>query len=229
MTSIFQRALGADFDRLHPRLRERFGFSSADGIGCTGTGVMDRVWHGTALTVPFLRLGTMRHILFPEQGTNIPFTIENYAYRDGYGRETVTFVRTFNVRPHRRRRFDATMVYHPQRAAIVDYLGTHQHFAVALALTADSRGGLWIRTAEQHCGGHRFPRALSGCAQVHEWWDETENCFRIDVRVTNRFLGPVFGYAGRFTTRYVDTRRAPVSAALRPLRENASAWTPSSG
>lgn len=46
-------------------------------------GVMDRVWHGTALTVPFLRLGAMRHILFPEQGANIPFTIENYAYRDG--------------------------------------------------------------------------------------------------------------------------------------------------
>lgn len=229
MTSIFQRALGADFARLHPRLRERFGFCSADRVGCVGTGVMELIWHGTALTVPFLHLGTVRHILFPEQGANIPFTIENYAYRDGYGRETLTFVRTFEVRPHRRRRFDATMVYHPQRATIVDLLGTHQHFAVALRLSADSRGGLWIRTAEQRYGGHRFPRALSGCAQVHEWWEETEDCFRIDVSIVNRFLGPVFGYRGQFTTQYVDTGTAPIPAALRPLRENARAWTPNSG
>ena len=41
--------------------------------------------------------------------------------------------------------------------------------------------------------------------------------------MANRFLGPVFGYRGRFTTRYVDTRAAPVPAALRPLRENAAA------
>lgn len=79
MTSIFERALGADFGRLHPRLRERFGFSSADRVGCVGTGVMDEIWRGPAVAVPFLHLGTMRHILFPECGTGIPFTIENYA------------------------------------------------------------------------------------------------------------------------------------------------------
>jgi hypothetical protein len=223
MTSIFKRALGAEFARLHPRLRERFGFASTDRVGCVGTGVMDRVWRGSAGAVPFLRLGAARHILFPEQGVNIPFTIENYAYRDGYGRETLTFVRTFDVAPHRRRRFDATMVYSPERATIVDFLGTHQHFAVALELHADSRGGLWIHSGEQRYAGRPFPRSLSGCARVHEWWDEAEACFRIDVRVVNRFLGPVFGYRGRFTTRYVDTGTAPVPVAVRPLRENATA------
>jgi hypothetical protein len=223
MTSIFRRALGADFGCLHPRLRERFGFSSADRVGSVGTGVMDEIWRGPAVAVPLLHLGTMRHILFPEQGTGIPFTIENYAYRDGYGRETVTFVRTFEVRPYRRRRFDATMVYSPQRHTIIDFLGTHQHFAVALTLNADSRGGLWIRTGEQRYGRHRFPSALSGRAEVHEWWDDTDGAFRIDVTVVNRLVGPVFGYRGRFTTRYVDTGTAPVPAAVRPLRENARA------
>ncbi len=223
MTSIFQRALGTDFGRLHPRLRERFGFSSADRVGCVGSGVMDEIWRGPALAVPFLHLGTMRHILFPEQGTGIPFTIENYAYRDGYGRETMTFVRTFEVRPYRRRRFDATMVYSPQRHTIIDFLGTHQHFAVALTPNADSQGGLWIRTGQQRYGSHRFPSALSGCAEVHEWWDDADGCFRIDVTVVNRLVGPVFGYRGRFTTRYVDTGTAPVPAAVRPLRENARA------
>lgn len=228
MTSIFQRALGADFARLHPRLRERFGFATDDRVACVGTGVMDVVWRGSALATPLLHLGTTRHILFPERGEDVPFTIENYAYRDGYGRETVTFVRTFELRPGRRRRFDATMVYSPQRRAVVDFLGTHQHFAVDLRMRADSRGGLWIWTGAQHYGTRPFPAALSGVARLHEWWDETENCFRIEVRVRNRFLGPVFGYRGRFTTRYVDTGTAPVPAAVRPLRENPWAWTPSS-
>jgi hypothetical protein len=94
---------------------------------------------------------------------------------------------------------------------------------VALALRVDGRGGLCIETGEQYYGGHRFPRALSGCARVREWWDDAYGCFRIDVRVANRFLGPVFGYRGRFTTEYVDVRRSGVPAASRPLRENAVA------
>ena len=33
MSSIYRRALGADFERLHPRIQRRFGVTSADGIG----------------------------------------------------------------------------------------------------------------------------------------------------------------------------------------------------
>jgi hypothetical protein len=68
MTSIYRRALGADFERLHPRMQARFGFSSADGIGQVGTGVMEEIWRGPAFTVPFLLLGTWRRIMFPATG-----------------------------------------------------------------------------------------------------------------------------------------------------------------
>jgi len=220
MTSVLERALGPDFGRLHPRLRERFGFASEDGVGCVGTGVMSRIWRGSPLVVPFLRLGATRHILFPEQGEQIPFSVENYAYRDGYGRETLSVVRTFEVAPHRRRRFDAALVYSAPRGSIVDFLGTHQHFAVDLHARADRRGGLWIRTGQQRYGRCRFPVALSGSALLHEWWDSGGDCFRIDVRVRNRYLGLLFAYRGRFTVQYVNTGTAPVPAAARPLREN---------
>jgi hypothetical protein len=73
--------------------------------------------------------------------------------------------------------------------------------------------------------GHPLPRALSGSAEFHEWWDATDDCFRIDVRITNPIVGPVFGYRGRFTARYVDTSTAPVPAAVKPLRERADPWT----
>ena len=224
MNAIFKQALGADFERLHPEMRRRFGVSGAAGTACVGTGVMDRVWHGGRHLVPFLRLGAGRHILFPERGTDVPFTIENYGYRDRFGRETVTFVRTFEMARARRRRFDATMVYSPARGGIVDFLGTHQHLAVDLQVSVDATGGLHIRSGEQRLTEGfvrcRVPAALSGTATLHEWYDDAAARFRIDVRVTNRRLGPIFGYTGSFTARYLNTDEAPVPAAVRPLREN---------
>ncbi|WP_020577322.1 DUF4166 domain-containing protein [Actinopolymorpha alba] len=224
MTSIFARALGPDFGQLHPELQRRFGFDSTDGAACVGTGVMDEVWRGGAFTLPFLYLGTTRHILFPERGRNVPFSIENFAYRDSFGRETVTFVRTFDLAPGMRRRFDATMVYSPPRGRIVDYLGTHQHLAVDLDLRVDSGGGLQIRTGSQRCYagflGVRLPSGMTGSARVREWYDEAARRFRIEVAVGNKRFGPLFGYRGSFTVAYVDTRRHVVPASVRPLREN---------
>ncbi|MEV6522357.1 DUF4166 domain-containing protein [Longispora sp. NPDC051575] len=223
MTSIFQQALGADFDRLHPQLRRRFGFSSADGLACTGTGTMDRVWRGGGFTRPFLALGARRHILVPAEGRDVPFTIRNCAYRDSLGRETVTFARTFWLGGPRH--WDATMVYSPERGVVVDYLGTHQHLAVDLRLSVDDRGGLVIRSGEQrlhegalHC---RIPALLTGAAEVRESYDEELGGFRIRVSVTNRRFGPLFGYHGTFTATY--TEGDPVPATVRPLRETASA------
>ena len=103
MTSIYRRALGDDFERLHPQIQRRFGFSSEDGVASIGRGVMEEIWRGRSFTVPFLVLGTWRRIMFPDRAADVPFTIENYAYRDRYGRETVTWTRTFEL-PRRSRR-----------------------------------------------------------------------------------------------------------------------------
>jgi hypothetical protein len=55
MSSIYREALGSDFDRLHPKMRWRFGFSSIDETCQIGTGVMDEVWRGPWWTLPFSR------------------------------------------------------------------------------------------------------------------------------------------------------------------------------
>lgn len=57
MHSIYQRALGSDFHRLHPQIQRRFGFCSTDRIASIGTGVMEDVWKGHFYTEPFLRIG----------------------------------------------------------------------------------------------------------------------------------------------------------------------------
>jgi len=223
VTGVFRRALGgSDFQRLHPELQRRFGISSEDGVACRGAGVMDRVWRGASFTVPFLHIGAWRNILIPVTGTDVPFTIENYPYVDGLGRETVTFLRTFEL-PPRRARFDATMIYSERRGAIVDYLGTHQHLAVELDLEVDERGGLVLRSGVQRfyegALGFRVPLLASGVAELHEWYDDERQEFRIRVDVGNRRFGPLFGYRGRFTCTYEPIGPAGVPSSVKPLRE----------
>src|SRR5438046_10266037 len=90
VNSIYQKALGADFKRLHPKIQERFGFSSSDRVACIGRGVMDEIWHGRLYTLPFLYLGSWRRIMFPERERQVPFTIKNYAFLDPFVRQLLT-------------------------------------------------------------------------------------------------------------------------------------------
>ncbi len=219
MASIYERVLGSDFKKLHPQIQRRFGFSSADGVASVGRGVMEEIWRGRFYTLPFLYAGTWRRIMFPEVGRDIPFTIENYAYLDQFGRETVTWVRTFESSC--RRRFDATMIFSEQRARIVDYLGSHQHLAVDLALSVDAQGGLCLRSGEQRfyegAIAFRFPMFFSGIAEVREWYDDEAGCFRIVVDVRNKLWGRLFGYRGSFQVEWVEVKEVP--GHVRPFRE----------
>lgn len=221
MRSIYERALGSEFGRLHPEIQKRFGFDSTSGVASIGRGVMEEVWHGAPYTVPFLKLGSWRRIMFPERGREVPFSIENYAYQDALGRETVTWIRRFGTR--RPRRFDAYMIYSQRRGRIVDYLGSHQHLAVDIELRVDERGGIRLRSGEQRFYegpiGFRFPLFFSGIADVCEWFDESERRFRIQVDVTNKVWGPLFGYRGRFDVEWRTCPPDGIPDDVRPIRE----------
>lgn len=221
MSSIYQQIMGTDFARLHPQIQRRFGFSSTDWTAAIGRGVMERLWHGRFYTLPFLQVGTWRRIMFPEQGTNVPFMIENYAYVDSLGRETVTWLRTFKT--NRERRFDAYMINSAERGRIVDYLGTHQHLAVDIDLSVDERGGLCLRSGEQRFYegviGFRFPAFFSGIANVCEWFDDASGKFRIDVNVSNRLWGPLFEYNGSFDVEWLSMSPDQIPAHAKPRRD----------
>jgi hypothetical protein len=146
------------------------------------------------------------------------FTIQNYAYRDSFGRETMTFTRTFHFGiPHR---WDATMIHSPERGTVVDYLGTHQHIAVDLHLSVDD-GALLIRSGEQrlHEGllNLRVPPMVTRVAQVRESYDDELGRLRIEVAVINRWFGPLFGCRGTFDVVYPACDTVP--AAVQALRE----------
>lgn len=221
MPSIYQRALGSDFQKLHPKIQQRFGFSSDDGVASVGSGIMEEIWRGGFYTVPFLYLGAVRRIMFPERGRHVPFTVENYAYRDRFGRETVTWIRTFKGR--KRRRFDAYMVFSESRGGVVDYLGSHQHLAVDLDLSVDERGGLRIRSsAQRFYVGHiafDFPMSLSGIADVCEWYDNDRQAYCIQVEVTNGRWGRLFGYRGSFRANWQKVEPWQIPSHVRAMRE----------
>lgn len=218
--SIYSTVLGKEFQRLHPKIQERFGFNSQSGKRAIGRGIMDRVWHGRFYTVPFLMIGTWRNIMFPEQGENVPFTIENWAFVDSLGRETVTELRTFQL--GRQRRFDAYMVRDPSRNSVVDYMGTHQHLAVDLKLSVADNGGLRIESCEQRFYEGRiafgFPMVFSGKAFVFVWYDEEIQRYRIEVEVKNKYFGPLFGFEGVFDVEWEAVSADDIPAEIKPRR-----------
>jgi len=221
MTSIFEQALGDDFARLSPMMQRRFGVGLDAGYACVGTGVMSRIRRGPWWVVPFLHVGKLRNILIPDVGTDVPFTIENYPYVDPFGRETVTFVREYQVR-NRPSRFDATMIL--SRGKILDYLGTHQHLAVDLDLTVGQDGSLHLTSdAQRFYEGRfvrfRFPMVFSGRADLRESFDETANVYRISMKVINPVFGFLFGYDGEFHCEFPAATDAP--DRLKPVRHEA--------
>jgi len=215
MPSIYERALGTDFKRLHPRVQERFSLSSGDARASIGVGSMHRMWNGPAWSKPLLAMGARRRIMFPESHDDTSFVVENYAYRDALGRETVSWIRTFDL-PARRRRFDTNMVYSERRGTIVEYLGSHQHIAVDLDLSVDHRGGLCIRSGDQrlyeHLLGFRLPRSLTGDAHGCEWYDDLtqRHCLAVDIR------HHLFGYEGTFEA-FCVARDVPLETLPRRL------------
>ena len=228
MNSIYRQALGADFDRLHPKIQARFGFDSESGVASIGRGTMSRVWHGPWWTLPFLLMGTWRNIMFPESGEDVPFTIRNYAYRDGFGRETVTWIRQFDLtrgtgKKRMGRRFDAYMIHSAERGGIVDYMGTHQHLAVDLAVSVDPTGGIRERSGEQRFYegpiAFSFPMLFSAYADVCEWYDDERGRYQIEVVVKNPVFGPIFGYRGEFDVEWLEGEAAIVPPEILPRRE----------
>ena len=223
MTSIYHKALGNDFEKLHPQIQKRFGFSSKDRVASIGRGIMQEVSYGNLYTLPFLYIGTWRNIMFPQKGKNIPFTIENYAYVDSFGRETVTWVRKYQF-PDKVRRFDATMIYSDRRQKVVDYLGTHQHLAVDIEFSVAENGGLRLRSGEQRFYegiiGFKFPMLLSGNAEVCEWYDDQEERFKITVEVRNKTWGTLFRYKGIFEVDFITVEsEADIPKEVKPVRE----------
>jgi len=66
--------------------------------------------------------------------------------------------------------------------------------------------------------GFRFPMVFSAVANVCEWYDDAEEKFRIEVDVSNRLFGKVFGCTGFFDVEWLTVTPQRIPDHARPLR-----------
>ena len=225
MSSIYARAMGAEVQqtpsadsapvRLLERRRRLCGGDRLDGTAVA--------WRTVHDSVSLPRCVAQNHVT----GVRLERALHHHQLRLPRWFRARNSLRGSAQRSRltRRRRFDAYMIYSKGRRKIVDYLGTHQHLAVDLDLSVDERGGLRLRSGAQRFYegplGFAFPMALSGVADVSEWFDEADQRFHIDVRVTNGVFGPLFGYTGAFEVEWRPLEPAGVPNAVKPRRGGA--------
>ncbi|MBM0066495.1 DUF4166 domain-containing protein [Alkalicoccobacillus gibsonii] len=198
--SIYQKLLGDSFERLHPKLQERYSFQR-DGK-FRGKGTMTDIRGARRWMYPFLLLLTRWKFIFPESGKHIPFEIKNVAYKRPDGMEEVKWERMFYF-PQVTRRFHAFMTIDPARKVVKDYLGEPHLFYSDLLFTVTSEGGLSISSGSQKLIVGKMeipiPSMFKGNVEVAEGFDDQLQVFTIEVKITNRLLGNLMTYKGYFS------------------------------
>ena len=201
--SIYQRLLGQDFKRLHPKLQQRYTIPT--GAMFQAQGVMHRVKGGPFWLKPFYTMATKYHFLFPEQGRAIPFHITNISRMNAQGETEVYWERAFHF-ANQTRYFNATMTIDANFTKVKDYLGTPALFYSDLHMHVTKEGRLLIRSGVQRfcikSTEIALPPFLQGHVVVEEGYDERQDVYTIHVSINNPLIGGIMHYAGYFTTSF---------------------------
>lgn len=207
-TPIYQRAIGRDFLRLQPELKEYFSLAPGQGHYGVGEGVFDVVGCRQRWLKPLLKLTAGEEAFFPEYGEGIPFRIENHAHLDPFGRSSLTARREIFFPGMTRLFHDTTSLLESgSRVRLVDYVGRYRRLVTDLNLGVTETG--FLRGVSENSrlllGSMRIPlpRALDAKAYAQQWWDASEGKHRIQVKVIQPQAGLVLVYAGRFDYRLV--------------------------
>lgn len=195
--SVYERVLGDDFALLDERLRRYFGPVPPGGVG-VGTGEYDVAGLSVRALRPVFSWLAWRHILFPELGRHVPFTVTNTPDASG----SLGAVRTFAL-PGRTRVMEDTMSVVDGR--LVDRLGRRRGLEVDLhPAVIDGR----LRMTSGRCAlrllGIRIPLPTFARVTIDERVDPGDPARqRVDVRLRLAGVGEVFRYTGSFEYRII--------------------------
>lgn len=233
-TPIYELAMGSDFRRLQPELRDYFSLVPGAGVFGIGEGVFEVVGCRQRWLRPLLALTAGEQAFFPEYGENVPFRIENHAHLDPFGRSSLTARREIFFPSGTRLFHDTTSAVASGGAAssdaasaaagirLVDYVGRYRRLATDLELSVTPEGRLRgvSRASRLFLGPLRLPLpdTLDARAYAEQWWDADAGRHRIQVKVIQPQLGLVLVYAGHFSYRlapYSPTGAAPLASLPR--------------
>jgi hypothetical protein len=217
MTGVYERALAAAADDLHPQVRERYSLAPDDEVATVGNGLMD-ITRG-ALALPVLAVMPARNLLFPESGTDVPFTVTTAGYRTAAGHEALTTVREFDF-GDRRRRFDSLTVWDDANGRLLDFLGTGGHVVSELHPRVEdgalvvAGGRQWVRAGGRYVP---LPGPLAVDVTVRDRYDPEGERFEVTATVESALAGHVLGYRGTFTQERREMTTVPTD--LRPTED----------
>lgn len=197
--TIYQELLGGEFQRLHPNLQARYALPI--GKPFHGVGTMSKIETGATWLIPFFKLATRWHFLFPENGKNVPFTIKNTSRLLPTGEAEIYWERTFYF-DKVTRYFNAFMTFDAHRSVVKDYLGEPSLFYSDLKFTVTQEGCIHISSGRQRLVVGKLeipiPRFLEGVVIVEEGYDDAREVFTIQVDIRNRIVGRLMTYEGEF-------------------------------
>lgn len=197
---IYETLLAEDFNRLHPKLQERYRLPIDQPFYAVGT--MQVIHSGPRYLRPMYLIFTKNRFLFPEAGELVPFTISNTCHINNENEAEVYWERTFFF-PNATRQFNATMTVDLQRQIVKDYLGDPALFYSDLKFDVTKDGFLMIRSEQQKIvigqSELALPKKLTGRVVVTEGYDEELHVYTIHVSIYNDLIGRMMMYAGQFT------------------------------
>jgi len=193
--SVWQRALGDDYERLSPGLHAYFALPPEGTVG-RGVGIYEVAGSSRRWLRPVLSVLAWRRILFPEFGHGIPFTVTNTpagAALRGW--------RTFDF-PSRPRVMQDEMRIVDDR--LHDFLGRRGELEAQLELEVVD-GALRLRTGRLWLNLGRVRLALPRLARIRLVEESVENGQRVSAVLSSPVIGDWFEYTGEFRYAYISS------------------------
>src|SRR6266513_1527880 len=190
----FAPVLGSYRPRLARPLADQF-FGADVALRVNMAGAMRRIWHRHVWLRPLFSLMALFDILFPESGSDVPGSMTIAKVDEGATwRRTFAFVKS--------RRFDATMRYLP-RSGVVERIGPHGLIEVPWRIRVLAGDAIEITTGRLRMRAGRLRLPIPGFFQVAVRATEraVSDTISVDLVVSHRFLGAIFGYDGTFAVR----------------------------
>jgi hypothetical protein len=213
VTGVYARALGDAVSELHPKVQERYGTESGPGVVTVGRGEMD-VSNGL-LARPALYAMTTQNLLFPETGTDVPFTVTSVEYLTDAGHQVLGMRREFEF-DGAVRRFDSRTLWDADGERLLDFLGSGGRLVSELlprvedgALVVEG-GRQWLRAVGRYLP---LPGPLGTNVTVRDYYDEEAERLHVHASLRSTLVGEIVTYDGQFTQERDTDRELP--AALR--------------
>ncbi|MCU1404149.1 MAG: hypothetical protein JWQ43_452 [Glaciihabitans sp.] len=194
--SVYQRVLGADFDKLSPEIADYFALPPEPDMVGRVSGVFHVAGSRRAWLRPLLHFLAWRRVMFPEFNHDVPFRAINIP---GPG-DGLSSLREIEL-PGTLRLIEDTMHVIDGRLHI--FVGRKRGAELRLRLRVVDGGlstisdGLWI-----HIGGQRIriPKVFGAKVVASQHWAQSEH--QVVVTVSNPLVGDLFEYAGSFRYRF---------------------------